>query len=80
MRIYCLTASPRGAVLCVISGAKYQIQAVRRGVIRFLVLVIDGSKKMSERDMRPSRLHVTKQVIISIHPLSQLIHTLSSHY
>ena len=38
------------------------LQAVRRGVIRFLVLIIDASQKMNERDMRPHRLGVVQQV------------------
>ena len=37
-------------------------QAVRRGVIRFLVLVVDCSLKMNERDMRPHRLDVVLKV------------------
>jgi transcription initiation factor TFIIH subunit 2 len=53
--------------------------AVRRGVIRFLVLVIDSSEKMNERDMRPTRLSVTQKVVSTFidnyfdqNPISQL--------
>ncbi len=53
--------------------------AVRRGVIRFLVLVIDCSLKMNERDMRPTRLGVALQVVSTFidnyfdqNPISQL--------
>lgn len=53
--------------------------AVRRGVIRFLVLIVDCSEKMNERDMRPHRLGVTMQVVKTFidnffdqNPISQL--------
>ncbi len=36
--------------------------AVRRGMIRFLVIIIDCSENMNQRDMRPTRLAVVHQV------------------
>lgn len=40
----------------------HPLQAVRRGVIRFLVLVVDCSENMNQRDMRPTRLQCAHQV------------------
>ncbi len=37
--------------------------AVRRGVIRFLVVIMDCSAIMNQRDMRPTRLGVEEQVV-----------------
>ena len=36
--------------------------AVRRGMIRFMVIVLDCSENMNQRDMRPTRLAVAHQV------------------
>ena len=55
------------------------VQAVRRGVIRFLVLVVDCSENMNQRDMRPMRLSCAHQVVSEFienyfdqNPISQL--------
>lgn len=56
-----------------------QESAVRRGVIRFLVVIVDCSAVMNQRDMRPTRLGVVEQVVSSLidnffdqNPISQL--------
>ena len=36
--------------------------AIRRGVIRFMVIVVDASSAMNNRDMRPTRLGVVCSV------------------
>jgi transcription initiation factor TFIIH subunit 2 len=53
--------------------------AVRRGVIRFMVLIVDCSENMKMRDMRPHRLDVTQQSVHAFienyfdqNPISQL--------
>ena len=45
-----------------LQGSLGEGAAVRRGVIRFLVVVIDASESMNQRDMRPSRIGVASQV------------------
>jgi transcription initiation factor TFIIH subunit 2 len=52
---------------------------VRRGLIRFLVVVLDCSESMNQRDMRPSRMEVVAQVVKTFidnffdqNPISQL--------
>ena len=43
-------------------AAGSQESAVRRGVIRFVVVIMDCSAIMNQRDMRPTRLGVVEQV------------------
>ncbi|KAJ1487509.1 Ssl1-like-domain-containing protein [Baffinella frigidus] len=74
LRLIVPNASSRSAEGSVGEGA-----AVRRGVIRFLVVVIDASESMNQRDMRPSRIGVASQVVSTFidnffdqNPISQL--------
>lgn len=36
-------------------------KSIRRGLIRYMVLAIDASASLSDKDMRPCRLHVVKE-------------------
>ncbi|KAI8323260.1 TFIIH basal transcription factor complex, subunit SSL1 [Martensiomyces pterosporus] len=54
-------------------------EAIQRGIIRHVVLVIDGSESMGARDMRPTRILATLQLLESFvgeyfdqNPISQL--------
>ncbi|ORX66613.1 Ssl1-domain-containing protein [Linderina pennispora] len=53
--------------------------AIQRGIIRHVILVIDGSENMGTRDMRPTRIAATLQILESFvneyfdqNPISQL--------
>mmetsp|Transcript_26294 Transcript_26294/g.53629 ORF Transcript_26294/g.53629 Transcript_26294/m.53629 type:complete len:403 (-) Transcript_26294:82-1290(-) len=61
------------------TSAGIEESSIRRGVIRFLVVIIDSSAVMNQRDMRPTRLAVVEQVVSSLidnyfdqNPISQL--------
>uniref|UniRef100_A0A7S4K5T4 VWFA domain-containing protein n=1 Tax=Guillardia theta TaxID=55529 RepID=A0A7S4K5T4_GUITH len=56
-----------------------EARAIRKGVIRFVVLIVDCSESMNQRDMRPTRLGVVQQVVGSFldnffdqNPISQV--------
>jgi len=37
-------------------------EAVRRGVVRYVYLIIDQSRAMIEKDLKPSRLEATRRI------------------